>query len=347
MNSNINNHFSKISFFVFFIIIIILSFVITSHFILAIIGGAFLAQLLRPLLNILIAKKVPAQLSAYLILIFFVIIMIVPMFFFLQKSVLEISKLTQFVSSSNISFISITNSLKESPFFNYFISDPYSLDDQLIKVTKFAVETIQEIALNIAAKTPSMFIDTFFILFSFIIFLLNGEKIKNFISNLIPLHEYIKNNLIITSNEIFKFAFLSSFLAAIAQAMTVLSGFLILGLPNAFLAGVATFFFSFIPLVGSVPVWGAGIIYLIFYGSTSSIIIMIMIGIVASLMDNLIRALVLKSSKERLHPFIGLISVIGGIQVFGLLGVLIGPIIAALLLSMCRVWPEVMAYKAR
>ena len=72
MNSNINNHFSKISFFVFFIIIIILSFVITSHFILAIVGGAFLAQLLRPLLNILIAKKVPAQLAAYLILIFFV-----------------------------------------------------------------------------------------------------------------------------------------------------------------------------------------------------------------------------------------------------------------------------------
>ena len=48
----------------------------------------------------------------------------------------------------------------------------------------------------------------------------------------------------------------------------------------------------------------------------------------------------MKGSKG-LHPLLSLIAVLGGIQVFGLFGVLIGPVIVALLISMFEVWPSV------
>src|SRR3989339_653706 len=71
MNILDDNRFSKVSFFILFLIIIIISYKIVAPFILSIVAGALLAQLLRPLQNSLIKKNVNPTLSAYLIFIFF------------------------------------------------------------------------------------------------------------------------------------------------------------------------------------------------------------------------------------------------------------------------------------
>jgi predicted PurR-regulated permease PerM len=345
MNLLDDNRFSKISFFIIFVIVILISFKIVSSFVLAIIVGALLAQLIRPLQNKLVVKKIPPKISAYLILILMIVMMIIPLFFFTQNIIVETRTFTEQLSSSDISFVSIANNLEQWPMIHYFISDPSSLADQLRNATKSVAGMASNVVMYLAGQIPSLVIDTIFILLSFIVFLLNGEKIKNFVSNLIPLHQYIKSGLIISSDEISKMAFKASFLAAAGQSITMFLGFVILNIPNAFLAAGATFILSFIPLVGSVPVCLAGVAYLILKGSTVKIIFIVLFGIITGVIDNVIRALVLKGSKDKLHPFVGLVAVIGGIQVFGLLGVVIGPIFAALLLSMCKVWPAVLEKK--
>lgn len=328
-----------------FTIVIIISFKIVSSFLMAIIVGALLAHLSKPLQNMMIAKKINPKLSAYLLMIFLLIMMIVPLFFFIQKLIVETGKFAHLISSSQLSFESVANYLKSWPILSYLISDPVSFDEELRSSAKIITETVSGIVLNLAAQIPSLIIDAIFILLSFLVFLLNGDKIKLYISNLIPLDDYIKKSLLTSSNEISRVAILASFLAASGQSIIILFGFLALNIPNAFLASGATFILSFIPFVGSLPVWAAGVIYLLFKGSVLKIVLMIIIGVITSLIDNVIRALVLKSSNDQLHPLLGLISVVGGIQVFGPLGVLIGPLVAALFLSMCQVWMDVLMKK--
>jgi predicted PurR-regulated permease PerM len=67
---------------------------------------------------------------------------------------------------------------------------------------------------------------------------------------------------------------------------------------------------------------------------------MIAIAIFTSVIDNVVRAMVLKGRGD-MHPLVALIAVFGGIQMFGILGVFFGPIIAAVVISLLQVWPAI------
>ena len=61
---------------------------------------------------------------------------------------------------------------------------------------------------------------------------------------------------------------------------------------------------------------------------------------VSGIVDHLVRPLVLKGRSD-MHPLVGLVAIISGIQMFGIQGVLIGPILAAMLLSLLKIWPVI------
>jgi predicted PurR-regulated permease PerM len=125
--------------------------------------------------------------------------------------------------------------------------------------------------------------------------------------------------------------------AAAAQALVVMAGFLLLGVPGIFLAGGATFIFAWIPILGSLPVCLAAAVYLYFKGSLFKLVMMALVAIVAGLMDNVVRPIVLKGHGD-MHPLLALISIFAGIQMFGLLGVIFGPIVAAMLVALLNSW---------
>ena len=176
-----DNRFSKISFFVLFIIVILISFKIVSSFLLAIIVGAIFAGILKPLYNKLIQLKINAKLSAYLVLIFFIIIMIIPLFFFIQNLISEASRFTELISNSDISFSSIADKLNKWSIFQYFISEPSNLESQLNRLAGSLAGEFSSFALHVAANIPFFIIDILLILISIFIFLLHSEKIIKFI----------------------------------------------------------------------------------------------------------------------------------------------------------------------
>ena len=128
--------------------------------------------------------------------------------------------------------------------------------------------------------------------------------------------------------------------AAGAQAVVMFFSFLLLGVPGAFLAGGATFVFAWIPFIGSVPVWIAGAIYLYTQDSMSLVITMIVLGMFTGIIDNYIRPLVLKG-RDEVHPLVSLVSIFGGIAMFGIVGVFVGPVFTATLISLLQIWPTV------
>jgi predicted PurR-regulated permease PerM len=104
--------------------------------------------------------------------------------------------------------------------------------------------------------------------------------------------------------------------------------------------GVLIAFFSIVPVVGSALIWAPAALWLGLNGSWGkAILVVIICGGVAGLADNLVRPLLLRN-RTRLNDLLLFISILGGLQVFGLLGLVAGPTIVAAALGVFRVYMQ-------
>jgi predicted PurR-regulated permease PerM len=116
--------------------------------------------------------------------------------------------------------------------------------------------------------------------------------------------------------------------------------FTLAGVDTALFWGVLIAFFSLVPVVGSALIWVPTALWLAFTGHIGqSLIIAVICGGVAGVADNIIRPLLLRN-RTHLNELLLFISVLGGIQVFGLLGIVAGPTIVAAAMGVFRVYME-------
>jgi predicted PurR-regulated permease PerM len=192
----------------------------------------------------------------------------------------------------------------------------------------------------VAQEIPLIALQLLITLISCFVFLSEGEHFLSWLSNKIPLNNEVKESLLRSFSYSTKSAVWSSLSAAGFQGIAILLSFLIFNVPGAFLAAGGTFIFNFLPIIGAAPFWIIGGIFLYWKGLTFKLIIWGVIAVTASVLESVVRILTLKGA-HGLHPLVGMIAVFGGLEVFGFYGVLIGPIIVALLISMFEVLPQV------
>jgi predicted PurR-regulated permease PerM len=124
---------------------------------------------------------------------------------------------------------------------------------------------------------------------------------------------------------------------ALAQAIVAVIGFLIAGIPGAFLLGAATFFLSVLP-VGPPLLWGGAAAWLLYQGSYGWAIFMILWGVlVISSIDSFVKPYLISRSSS-LPLLLITLGVFGGIIAFGFIGIFIGPPILAVGLTLVRLW---------
>ena len=120
----------------------------------------------------------------------------------------------------------------------------------------------------------------------------------------------------------------SGVLVAVAQGALGAVGFYLVGLPSAVLWGTAMALLSFLPLFGASLVWlpAAGILAV--QGRWVAAIVLVLWGaLVVGLVDNVLRPMLL-SGGTKMHPLVAFLAVIGGLTAFGIIGFLLGPIVA-------------------
>jgi predicted PurR-regulated permease PerM len=124
---------------------------------------------------------------------------------------------------------------------------------------------------------------------------------------------------------------------ALAQAVVAVIGFLIAGVPAAFLLGVLTFFLSLVP-IGPPLVWGGAAIWLMSHGQTGWAIFMVLYGLLAiSSIDNVVKPFLISRSSN-LPLLLIVLGVFGGVVAFGFIGVFIGPPVLAVGLTLVQLW---------
>jgi predicted PurR-regulated permease PerM len=97
--------------------------------------------------------------------------------------------------------------------------------------------------------------------------------------------------------------------------------------------GAVVAFMSLVPIVGAFLVWLPMSAYLFFSGhATQAILLLAIGGLVVSSIDNVLKPMIIQG-RTNMHPLLVFLSVLGGMQVFGFLGILLGPLLVAIFLS--------------
>lgn len=133
---------------------------------------------------------------------------------------------------------------------------------------------------------------------------------------------------------------MATFLAAVGQGLATAIGMKVLGLGPFFLLLLAATLSALIPMAGTWLVWFPYACWLFWTGHWGAGIFLTVYGIgFVSMLDNVIRTYVLQSG-TKLHPLLAVISVFGGLQVMGLWGVFIGPIVACCLHALLEIFNQ-------
>jgi predicted PurR-regulated permease PerM len=174
-------------------------------------------------------------------------------------------------------------------------------------------------------------------------FFVQGEKLVSEIKLLSPLPDRHSNDLVSKFEEVVKATFVSQLSTSLAHGVATAIGFLIAGLPGSLLWGAMASICSLLPMVGAAIIWVPGAIYLFFSASANGTsywpaFFLLAWGVgVISTVDNVVRPYVMRGKSE-MSAVLLLFAIIGGLKVFGFVGILIGPLMLALLIAVIDIY---------
>lgn len=189
---------------------------------------------------------------------------------------------------------------------------------------------------------PELVLQLVLVVLSTYFSLVDGRRLFNWIGGKVPISRQIRGMLAASFRSATRAVVLASVAAAGAQSLVLLVGLWALGVPSALLAAGLSFILGWVPGL-PVLVWGSAAVYLYAEGSLTRALIMVGVGLVVGVIDNIVRPLVLRGQEE-VHPMVGLVAILGGIAAFGVPGVFIGPLIACMAIAVLDIWPAVASY---
>jgi len=171
--------------------------------------------------------------------------------------------------------------------------------------------------------------ELFVMLFALFYFIRDGDSIMTRFRLFLPFEETMTERMLAEARELIFASVTTSLVIAAVQGTICGGAFAIVGLGSPVFWGVVMGFLSLLPVVGAWPVWVPAAIWLFSTGHVGRGLILIAIcGALGATIDNILRP-VLLGGRASLNGLLVFISVLGGITVFGVLGVVLGPIVVA------------------
>jgi predicted PurR-regulated permease PerM len=178
----------------------------------------------------------------------------------------------------------------------------------------------------------------FLMLFAFFFIVRDQDKMFDAILHLVPLSASHEKQILEKIKSVAQSALFGTLITAIAQGFAGGIAFHIADLPG-FFWGTAMAFASLIPVIGTALIWIPAAFYLFLSGHWGySLFIVLWCAIVVGMIDNFVRPLFMKGSGETMSTLLIFLSIIGGINYFGLIGLLYGPLIIGLTIVLLYIY---------
>lgn len=209
---------------------------------------------------------------------------------------------------------------------------------------EFIAERLKGVSGAIAARTlgfvggfVGFVVEVFFVIFTMYYLFRDGERMRAAAYDMVPLSGNQAREIFDRTGEVISASVYGVLVIAVIQGVLGGLAFWLLGLPSPLLWGVVMIFLSMIPMLGAFIVWVPAAIYLGLTGHwVKALGLAVWGGLFIGSVDNFLRPK-LVGERTRLHELLVFFSVLGGLQVFGVLGIVLGPVIVAITIALLDV----------
>ena len=206
----------------------------------------------------------------------------------------------------------------------------------IIEQLKHSGELLLGASLNLMGNIVGGIVKAFFVVFTMYYLFRDGEKIVHKLPAALPLSGEQSEAIIARTQEVVSASVYGVVTIAALQGLLGGIAFWVLGIPSPVLWAVLMAFVCMIPVAGSFLVWLPLSIYLMANGHWTKAVALIVWGaLVISTIDNFLRPKLIRN-QTKLHELFVFFSVLGGISVFGLLGIVLGPVVLAITLGLLQ-----------
>lgn len=167
----------------------------------------------------------------------------------------------------------------------------------------------------------------------------DGPLLYGFMEDALPFPREITSRFVVRMKELMSAVLRGNVFVAILQGAAVAGGLFLVGIPNYILYGSIAGIFSLVPIIGTSVVWIPAALFLAFAKQAYGPAIFLSIGAPTAylILENVFKPILL-DRKLSIHPMFLFLAILGGIAEFGPAGVIIGPVIVTLFLTMWRIY---------
>jgi predicted PurR-regulated permease PerM len=222
------------------------------------------------------------------------------------------------------------------------LTDRLSIDptDLLLRAMNWISNQFVGAASGLAKNALLSVVNFTLMLVALFFFFRDGEALAARLAELIPMDRERTDRIFLRLYTTLTAVVQSMAVTAVAQGVVSGIGYLLVGLPYAIYLAFLTGVGAFLPLAGPALVWGGTAIYLLAHGRPgAALFITVWGGGLVSWLDNFIKPVFIGGA-AKLPTFPLLFAILGGISVYGFLGVFLGPVILAILLSFLDIYRE-------
>ncbi len=323
------------------VIVILLSAAIIRPYIFSVLTSILLAYIFYPAYDWLRKKIKKDNIAALLISFMVVILIFVPAVFIVYNISQEASagyvilrqKMYSIEECSEDEFgCNLINRAKE------FTQEPEIkayVESGLSRISSQIAERSFNFVFSIARRLLEMFL-IFFMLF---FFLKDGKNIIRSIGKYIPMARPNKKKIFTQFREIIRAIIFGFFIIAIIEGTIGAFTFYFGKIASPILWGVMMAFLALLPIIGASIIWVPAFINQVYNRDVMSSIIILGGGLIISAIDTFIKPKII-GSKANVHPVLVLLGVLGGIEMFGLIGVIIGPLVLVMMVTLLKMYKK-------
>lgn len=316
------------------IILGVLVFLLLKPVIIPLFSGLILAYLFNPVYQRLLKNIKNRNLAAATILVLVVLIVVIPIWLVLPITInqfFQIFKMSQTLDITSIIQTILPSASKD------FITQSALTTTAIISNASTAV---LDGMVNFFSNAPIILLNIMILGFVFFFGLRDSDKLSELIREISPLNKSKEKLLVQQFKDITEAIIYGQLVIGIIQGLLAGVGFLIFGVQNAALLTILTMFFSVIPILGPYIVYIPVAIFLLTSGNTSTAIAFLLYNIlIVSTLDNFLRAYII-SKRTQISPAIVFVGMIAGLFMFGMIGLLLGPLILAYFLVIIQLYRD-------
>lgn len=307
-------------------LLVYLSFLVLRPILLSIIAGLLLAYVFLPVYKKIYQLFREPNTSALAVSVLIVLIIFIPLWFLVPLVIQQIFDMFNFIQTVNVGTFIRAIIPTSSPQLQVDITN--AIINFIGGVTSSSLSSLAGFIINL----PAVLLNAAVVIFVFFFTLRDSEKLKDYVSGLSPLRREKEKELARQFKDITYSIIFGYIIVGIIQGIATGIGLLVFGVPRALFLTLLAIFASIIPIVGPWLIWVPAAAYLFTSGSTGMAIGFTLYSVLfVSTIDNLLRPYIV-ARKTKSSSVVVLVGMIGGLFVFGIIGLILGPLIISYLL---------------